>query len=102
MCLWRVICFNVATLWAYIALAVFGTKILLAGDVEENPGPLSREEERELMKTIRYLPEVLEGQQTILAKIEMLKTGPDQINQTISSIRTKLEELKEEPPSTHL
>lgn len=62
---------------------------------------MSREEEQVLIETIRCLPEILEGQRKILAEIEALKTGQDQINQAITSIKTKLEELREGPPTTN-
>lgn len=48
-------------------LSVLKSRLLLAGDVEENSGPLSKELELELIKTLRGLPKMLQSKE-MLAK----------------------------------
>ncbi|XP_037554789.1 uncharacterized protein LOC119431375 [Dermacentor silvarum] len=74
----------------------FRIRLLLAGDVEENPGPLSEKQERELMEAIRSLPKILAGQDKIIKQLETLRTEHKQIEDKIGNLTSKVAKLAED------
>lgn len=80
-------------------LSVLKSRLLLAGDVEENPGPLSKELEQELMKTLRDLPKMLESQDMLTKEFDALKTQNEMLIKKIAELETKIDKLVGSPPS---
>lgn len=69
--------------------------LLMAGDVEENPGPLWQNAVHKLLEAIKCLPKLLEGQEQILVEFKVLQLQQKTLHEQIEQMAKKVEALTE-------
>lgn len=70
----------------FIGLAAVRARLLLSGDVEENPGPINEEVEQELVKALRCLPQIIEAQDKLMKQLEKLETGQQELKEKLQTL----------------
>ncbi|XP_049275319.1 uncharacterized protein LOC125759848 [Rhipicephalus sanguineus] len=62
----------------------------LAGDVEQNPGPLTSEQEKQMFSAVMAIPTVLQKQTEILGELRSVASRQEALEQKCSQIEEKL------------
>ncbi|XP_072144699.1 uncharacterized protein [Dermacentor andersoni] len=69
--------------------------LLLSGDVEQNPGPLSTEQEQQMFQAVMKIPLMMQGQSDILDEIRCLRANQQAMEQKINDLSVKVQFAEE-------
>ncbi|XP_075726224.1 uncharacterized protein LOC142767862 [Rhipicephalus microplus] len=64
--------------------------LLLSGDVEQNPGPLTSQQEKEMLDVIMTLPSMQQQQTEILSEIRFIRADQQALEQKLSQLAEKV------------
>ncbi|KAH8030594.1 hypothetical protein HPB51_010415 [Rhipicephalus microplus] len=95
----RILVCAVLSIDEFIALAAVKARLLLSGDVEENPGHISKELEQELGRALRCLPQISEAQDKLMKQLEKLETGQQELKDKLQTLECKIDRLAGDLPT---
>ncbi|KAM7283357.1 uncharacterized protein ISCGN_000466 [Ixodes scapularis] len=98
-------CFRQLSQWAWQQLhhqdAVrLRVLLLLGGDIESNPGPMTKEQEALLNKVLDIVPTLQAGQNNIIQEVRDLKVKQSGTEESLNALTIRVNQLENDLPAT--
>ncbi|XP_077491262.1 uncharacterized protein LOC144101915 [Amblyomma americanum] len=76
-------------------IGLFQRKLLLAGDVEQNPGPLSAGQEKQMFDTIMTIPVIQQQQTEILDELRSIRLEQKNLEEKLTKLAEKVKSVED-------